>query len=60
VASGRNFSRRRLCSLLEESGFAPLQHSVSERYRVCMEVIVRRADEARESRAQQAASGNEA
>jgi SAM-dependent methyltransferase len=44
-----NFSRRRLYSLLEESGFAPLQYSVSERYRVCMEVIARRVDEARAS-----------
>ena len=39
-----NFSRRRLHALLEESGFVPVHYNVSERYRVCMEVIARRAD----------------
>jgi protein O-GlcNAc transferase len=34
-----NFSRKRLYALLEEHGFAPLAYHVSERYRVCMEVI---------------------
>lgn len=34
-----NFSRRRLYALLEEQGFTPLAYHVSERYRVCMEVI---------------------
>jgi len=38
-----NFSRRRLYAVLEESGFVPVQYSVSERYRVCMEIIARRA-----------------
>lgn len=38
-----NFSRRRLYSLLEQSGFTPVHYGVSERYRVCMEVIARRA-----------------
>ena len=37
-----NFSRARLYSLLEEHGFAPLLYNVSQRYRVCMEVIARR------------------
>lgn len=37
-----NFSRQRLYALLEEAGFEPLHYSVSERYRVCMEVIARR------------------
>lgn len=39
-----NFSRRRLHALLEESGFVPVHYNVSERYRVCMEIIARRAD----------------
>lgn len=34
-----NFSRRRLYALLRERGFEPLDYSVSERYRVGMEVI---------------------
>jgi protein O-GlcNAc transferase len=34
-----NFSRKRLYALLEEQGFTPLAYHVSERYRVCMEVI---------------------
>ncbi len=34
-----NFSRKRLYSLLEEHGFLPVEYGVSERYRVCMEVI---------------------
>jgi predicted O-linked N-acetylglucosamine transferase (SPINDLY family)/SAM-dependent methyltransferase len=39
-----NFSRQRLYRLLEQHGFVPLEYSVSERYRVCMEVIaVRRS-----------------
>ncbi|MFD8631517.1 class I SAM-dependent methyltransferase [Streptomyces sp. NPDC059533] len=37
-----NFSRARFYSLLEEHGFEPLQYAVSERYRLCMEVIARR------------------
>jgi 2-polyprenyl-3-methyl-5-hydroxy-6-metoxy-1,4-benzoquinol methylase len=38
-----NFSRRRLYALLAEQSFEPLSYSVSERYRVCMEIIARRA-----------------
>lgn len=34
-----NFTRKRLFALLEEHGFAPAEYGVSERYRVCMEVI---------------------
>lgn len=34
-----NFSRSRLYALLREHGFEPVAYSVSERYRVCMEVI---------------------
>jgi SAM-dependent methyltransferase len=36
-----NFSRARLCAVLEEHGFEPVHYAVSERYRVCMEVIAR-------------------
>jgi len=34
-----NFSRKRLYALLQDHGFAPVEYHVSERYRVCMEVI---------------------
>jgi SAM-dependent methyltransferase len=34
-----NFSRQRLYRLLDECGFEPLRYGVSERYRVCMEVV---------------------
>lgn len=37
-----NFSRQRLYRLLEDNGFEPVSYGVSERYRVCMEVIARR------------------
>ncbi len=37
-----NFSRARLSALLIEQGFEPVQYAVSERYRVCMELIARR------------------
>lgn len=37
-----NFGRVRLYALLRECGFEPLQYSVSERYRACMEVIARK------------------
>jgi hypothetical protein len=37
-----NFSRARLSALLSEQGFEPVQYAVSERYRVCMEIIARR------------------
>jgi SAM-dependent methyltransferase len=39
-----NFTRQRLYALLEETGFAPVAYGVSERYRVCMEVIARRGE----------------
>ncbi len=38
-----NFTRKRLYALLEEHGFAPVEYSVSERYRACMEVIAVKA-----------------
>lgn len=34
-----NFSRKRLYALLEECGFEPKAYGVSERYRMCMEVV---------------------
>ncbi|HUB63100.1 MAG TPA: tetratricopeptide repeat protein [Methylocella sp.] len=34
-----NFSRKRLYALLQEHGFEPVEYHVSERYRVCMEVL---------------------
>lgn len=34
-----NFSRTRLYALLEECGFGVARYGVSERYRVCMEVV---------------------
>lgn len=34
-----NFSRARLYALLNEMGFEPLYYGISERYRLCMEVI---------------------
>jgi SAM-dependent methyltransferase len=40
-----NFGRRRLYSLLEECGFAPLRYTISERYRICMQVLALRASE---------------
>jgi SAM-dependent methyltransferase len=36
-----NFTRKRLYALLEETGFEPVAYGVSERYRVCMEVLAR-------------------
>lgn len=38
-----NFSRVRLYALMRDLGFEPIGYGVSERYRVCMEVIARRA-----------------
>lgn len=38
-----NFGRARLYALLRETGFEPLRYCVGERYRVCMEVVARRA-----------------
>lgn len=37
-----NFSRTRLFSLLSECGFEAVRYGISERYRVCMEVIALR------------------
>jgi SAM-dependent methyltransferase len=37
-----NFGRTRLYALLKECGFEPLRYGISERYRVCMEVIARK------------------
>ena len=37
-----NFGRTRLHSLLEETGFQPVHFAVSERYRLCMEIIARK------------------
>ena len=34
-----NFSRKRLYALLQNHGFKPADYHISERYRVCMEVI---------------------
>jgi len=34
-----NFSRSRLFKLLSDNGFEPLRYSISERYRVCMEIL---------------------
>jgi SAM-dependent methyltransferase len=39
-----NFSRARLYALMKDHGFEPVAYGVSERYRLCMEVIFRRAD----------------
>lgn len=38
-----NFTRTRLFALLRETGFEPVRYAVSERYRVCMEVIALKA-----------------
>lgn len=37
-----NFGRARLYALLRECGFEPVRYGVSERYRVCMEVVARK------------------
>jgi protein O-GlcNAc transferase len=34
-----NFSRKRLYAHLEEQGFRPVEYHVSERHRVCMDVV---------------------
>lgn len=36
-----NFSRQRLYTLLEEMHFEPINYGISQRYRVCMEIIAR-------------------
>ncbi len=38
-----NFSRDRLYRLLREHGFKPVSYGVSERYRLCMEVVATRS-----------------
>lgn len=38
-----NFGRARLYALLKECGFEPLRYGISERYRVCMEVVARKS-----------------
>jgi SAM-dependent methyltransferase len=39
-----NFSRPRLYTLMKDMGFDAIHYGVSERYRVCMEVILRRTN----------------
>jgi SAM-dependent methyltransferase len=39
-----NFTRKRLYALLAETKFVPVAYGVSERYRLCMEVIARRQE----------------
>jgi protein O-GlcNAc transferase len=34
-----NFSRKRLYAHLEEQGFRPAEYHISERHRLCMEMI---------------------
>jgi SAM-dependent methyltransferase len=41
-----NFSRSRLYELLQEMNFEPVRYGVSERYRVCMEVVAKRRNSA--------------
>jgi SAM-dependent methyltransferase len=36
-----NFSRMRLHALLREMGFEPMHYAISERYRLCMEIVAR-------------------
>lgn len=37
-----NFGRKRLYQLLRDSGFEPVRFGISERYRVCMEVVAKK------------------
>jgi SAM-dependent methyltransferase len=39
-----NFARERLYALLEEMGFGAVHYTISERYRICMEIIAKRVD----------------
>jgi 2-polyprenyl-3-methyl-5-hydroxy-6-metoxy-1,4-benzoquinol methylase len=39
-----NFSRARLYTLLKDFGFEPIHYDISQRYRVCMEIIAKCAD----------------
>ena len=34
-----NFGRTRLYDVLQETGFTPVRYGISERYRMCMEVV---------------------
>lgn len=36
-----NFTRKRLYQLLDEVGFMPLSYGISERYRMCMEIVAK-------------------
>lgn len=38
-----NFSRSRLYALMKDHGFEPISYGVSERYRLCMEVVFRQS-----------------
>lgn len=40
-----NFSRTRLYALLAEYGFAPRRYGISERYRLCMEIVAQKVDD---------------
>jgi SAM-dependent methyltransferase len=46
-----SFSRSRLCSLLTETGFETLRYGISERYRVCMEIIAAKSRKAKSAKA---------
>lgn len=37
-----NFSRKGLYGLLDDEGFSPINYNISDRYRVCMEVIAKK------------------
>jgi 2-polyprenyl-3-methyl-5-hydroxy-6-metoxy-1,4-benzoquinol methylase len=37
-----NFSKTRLYELLRETGFEPVRYGISERYRMCMEIIAKK------------------
>jgi protein O-GlcNAc transferase len=39
-----NFGKKRLYRLLIDNGFEPIRYGISERYRVCMEVVARKKD----------------
>jgi protein O-GlcNAc transferase len=38
-----NFGRGSLYRLLKECGFEPVRYGISERYRICMEVIAKKS-----------------
>lgn len=39
-----NFGKQRLYRLLRDHGFEPIRYGISERYRVCMEIIAQKMD----------------